>query len=283
MKKEQDFMPYIEIDGLKKYYEIYGEGETIVFLHHGFGCSKMWKEIYPSFLELGYRVVIYDRRGYGLSDPGSDFFTFYVSPSFRAQSVQELFRLRDALGLDIFHLVGQCEGGVVAIDYATACPTHVRSVTTSSTQCFSNVTMREFNAEKFQKSFRELDPQLQKKLFDWHGDQRAERFFEQFRTEGGAYGSDIFDLRPVLPYVHCPALVLFPDRSFLFEVEQGVNFYRHLKKGELAVLPRCGHNTYEQKPKEYVAIVSDFLRGTRGAANDQAQLMATCVAPGKSS
>ncbi len=274
-------MPYVEIDGLKRYYETQGQGETIVFLHHGFGCSKMWKEIYPSFLEMGYRVVMYDRRGYGLSEPGEDFFSFYLSPSFRAESVRELFRIRELLVLDTFHLVGQCEGGVVAIDYATACPTHVKSVVTSSTQCFSPVTMREFNREKFQKSFRELESQLQAKLLDWHGRDRAEAFFEQFRTEGGAYGSDIFDLRPILPYVQCPALVLFPDRSFLFEVEQGVHFYRHLKKGELAVLPRCGHNTYEQKPKEYIAIVSDFLRRTREAANDQAQLMATCVASGK--
>lgn len=273
-------MPYLELDGLKRYYEIHGEGETVVFLHHGFGCSKMWKDIYPEFVEMGYRVLIYDRRGYGLSDPGDDFLSFYTSPSFRAQSVQELFRLKGMLGLDSFYLVGQCEGGVVAVDYAAACPNHVRAVVTSSTQCFSKVTMRDFNREKFQKSFRELDLQLQAKLLDWHGRGRAEAFFEQFRKEGGAYGSEFFDIRPLLPYVQCPALVLFPDRSFLFEVEQGVHFYRHLKKGELAVLPRCGHNTYEQKPREYISIVSDFLWRNREAADDQAQLMATCVASG---
>jgi len=67
------------------------------------------------------------------------------------------------------------------------------------------------------------------------------------------------DLRPHLPSVTCPTLVLYPDRSILFEVEQAVAFYRHLPRGELAVLPRCGHNTYEDRPGEYIRHVLDFL------------------------
>jgi pimeloyl-ACP methyl ester carboxylesterase len=30
--------------------------------------------------------------------------------------------------------------------------------------------------------------------------------------------------------------------------------------GELAVLPKCGHNTYEQQPEEYVRHISLFLK-----------------------
>jgi pimeloyl-ACP methyl ester carboxylesterase len=54
--------------------------------------------------------------------------------------------------------------------------------------------------------------------------------------------------------------VLYPDRSFLFDVEQGVAFFRHLVSGELAVLPKCGHNTYEYRPNEYVRQVLAFLK-----------------------
>jgi pimeloyl-ACP methyl ester carboxylesterase len=60
--------------------------------------------------------------------------------------------------------------------------------------------------------------------------------------------------------VSCPALVLYPDRSFLFDVEQGVTLYRHLPKGELAILPNCGHNTYEEQPEEYIRIILSFLK-----------------------
>jgi len=60
-------MPFETIQGMKIYYEVHGEGDTMVLLHHGFGCTKMWKDIYPSLVAAGYRVVMYDRRGYGRS------------------------------------------------------------------------------------------------------------------------------------------------------------------------------------------------------------------------
>lgn len=272
-------MPYcVTKDGLKRYYEIHGEGETIVLLHHGFGCTRMWKEIYPALVAQGYRVVMYDRRGYGRSDKGTAFFTFYVSDGFREEGVNELEHLRQALGIDSFHAVGHCEGGVVAVDYAAAHPECVKSLVISSTQCFSPVSMPILNREKLTKSFQELDNDLRAKLLEWHGEDHAGPFYEQFRQEGGSYGTGFFDLRPTLPKIRCPALVLYPDRSFLFEVEQGVHLYRHLPQGELEVIPRCGHNTYEQRPGEYVSALLAFIKRVEKGRNDLASLMATCLA-----
>jgi len=239
----------------------------------------MWKDIYPALVMQGYRVVMYDRRGFGRSDRGEAFFRFYVSDAFRDQGVDELEQVRAALDLEAFHAVGQCEGGVVAADYASAHPNRVRSLTTSSTQCFSQVPMPQFNREKFPKSFQELDDELREKLLDWHGGTHAEPFYEQFRNEGGSYGTGFFDLRPTLSKILCPALVLFPDRSILFEVEQGVHFYRCLSQGELEVIPRCGHNTYEQRPGEYISALLAFLKRVEKGRNDLASLMATCLAP----
>ncbi len=118
--------------------------------------------------------------------------------------------------------------------------------------------MVEKNALDFPKPFRELEPELKAKLIEWHGE-AAESFFDQFRRFGGAYGTDVFDLRPILSLVRCPTLVLYPDRSSIFEVEQGVAMYRTLSKGELAVLPGCGHNTYQYRPDDYVRIALDFF------------------------
>jgi pimeloyl-ACP methyl ester carboxylesterase len=81
-----------------------------------------------------------------------------------------------------------------------------------------------------------------------------------FKYGGGAYGTGYFDLRPTLKKVLCPSLVIYPDRSSIFDVEQGVSFYKHLERGELAVLPSCGHNTYEYLPADYVRISLEFLK-----------------------
>ncbi len=272
-------MPFATIRGFRVYYEDHGEGETLVLLHHGFGCTRMWEEIYPPLLDRGYRVVMYDRRGFGRSERGEDFEAFYVDQGFRAAGVLELAGLRDFLGLKSFHLVGQCEGGVLAIDYALDYPEHVKSITISSTQCYSKVSMPEFNREKFPKTFREMDPDMRKKLNEWHGEEYAGPFFDLFRIRGGSYGTGFFDLRPLLPSVSCPGLVIYPDRSSLFDVEQGVAFYRLLPRGELAVFPKCGHNTYDQRPAEYVQAVLAFLDRHSGQdrASEPPRLDATCV------
>jgi pimeloyl-ACP methyl ester carboxylesterase len=253
-------VPFAEIQGLKIYYEDHGDGEAIVLLHHGFGCTRMWADIWPAFVEKGYRIIMYDRRGYGQSEKGPDFLSFYVSDNFRPASVQELDVIQSQLALDSFHLVGQCEGGVIAVDYAIAHPERVKTITMSSTQCYSTMTMAEFNVLKMPNPFCDLDQEIKTKLTQWHGVAHVEAFYEQFRTYGGAYGTGVFDLRGQLPSVSCPALVLYPDRSFLFPVEQGVAMYHALPKGELAILPDCGHNTYEEQPAAYSRIILNFLK-----------------------
>jgi pimeloyl-ACP methyl ester carboxylesterase len=258
-------MPFITVHGLKLCYEMQGEGETIVLLHHGFGCLKMWKEISPPLVQAGYRVLLYDRRGFGRSERPPDFMGFYVGDRFRRENVNDLEGLLAALGIGPCHLVGQCEGGVVAVEYAALHPEQVRSVVTSSTQCYSTVPMTELNRAKFTRSFDELDPQLRARYLDWHGEE-AKILFEQFRSFGGEYGTGFFDLRESLRAVTCPALVLYPDRSFLFDVEQGVAFYRHMPFGELMVLPNCGHNTYEERPGDYVRGVLDFQQRLKSPA-----------------
>jgi pimeloyl-ACP methyl ester carboxylesterase len=253
-------MPFVNINGLKIYYEIYGEGETLVFLHHGFGSTKIWENIYPGFLEKGYRVLMYDRRGYGRSETGHDFEEFYMSDRYCSESVDELDKLKETLNIDSFHIIGQCEGGVIGVEFAIKYPDQVKTMVISSTQCYSKVRMEELNRMLFPKTFDELEQEVKKKLINIHGEERAEPFYNLFRQYGGAYGRDVFDLRSRLRYVNCPTLILYPDRSMLFEVEQGIELYRHLKNGELAVLPKCGHNTYEEQPGEYLRIILNFLK-----------------------
>ncbi len=273
-------MPYAEIGRRRIYYEIHGEGPTVVLLHHGFAGMKMWQEIYPSFVEAGYRVLMYDRRGYGRSEPGADFGEFYLSETFCHENARDLEALSDRLHLHPFHMVGQCEGGVIGVEYAGMVPQHVSSLVIASTLCFSASTMTAFNALKFPKPFDDLEPDIREKLVHWHGKDHAASLYEMARTHGGAYGIGMFDLRPRLSVVACPALVLYPDRSALFEVEQAVAMYRHLPRGELAVLPRCGHNTYDQQPAEYIRHVLNFLnRVGSEEGRIRPDFSMTCLAP----
>ncbi len=270
-------MPFEKVNNFNIYYEVHGEGEAVIFMHHGFGCTGIWDSIYPAFTAQGYKVVMFDRRGYGRSERGDNFQQFYESDLYRPESVKELKILKDILGIGECHLVGQCEGGVVGIDYAIRYPREVKTLTTASTQCYSDVPMTELNAIKFEKRFAYLEDYIKAKMIKWHGE-AAEVNYNQFALYGGAYGKDYFDLRPILPLVACPSLTLYPDRSAIFDVEQAVAFYRHLKKGELAVFPKCGHNTYEQRPEDYIRTVLDFISRNTEEGDSKVLPAVTCLA-----
>jgi pimeloyl-ACP methyl ester carboxylesterase len=61
-------------------------------------------------------------------------------------------------------------------------------------------------------------------------------------------------------------------------VEQGVTFYRHLPRGELAVFPKCGHNTYDQRPEDYARTVLDFIMRHKDREDQQDSRPVTCLA-----
>ena len=212
----------------------------------------------------GFRVMLYDRRGFGRSDGGADFASHYVDEDFREHSVSAMAELVTLLGLDRFHIVGQCEGGVVGVDYAVRFPGQVRTLVTASTLCHSVISMQAFNRQKLPATFDNLAPALQKKYIRWHGADRGRIFYDICAQGGGCYGqTGFFDLRPAISQVTCPTLVMYPDRGYFFDVEQGVDFYRHSIKGELLVFPKCGHNIFEHYPQMYARQVVDFIRRQR--------------------
>jgi pimeloyl-ACP methyl ester carboxylesterase len=272
-------MPFETINNHKIYFEIHGETEeTVVLLHHGFGSTKIWKGIYPALVSNGFKVLMFDRRGFGRSEEGSDFQEFYENEiRYRTESVGELRQLISLFDIGPCHLLGQCEGGVVGVDYAVAYPEDVLSLTAASTQCYSEMPMIELNAKKLVATFYDLEPRLQLKMIEWHGE-NAQKRYDQFAKCGGAYGLGYFDLRPNLVHVRCPALVLYPDRSAIFEVEQAIGFYRSLPRGELAVFPKCGHNTYDQRAEDYTRTFIDFIKRIKKGTEPSQSPEVTCLA-----
>ena len=257
-------MTMAKINGLDTYYKIHGQGETIVLLHNGFSCTKMWDGIWPMLVAAGFRVLLYDRRGFGRSDGGADFSSYYVDEEHRNHCVSTMAELLVMLGIERFHIVGQCEGGVVGVDYAVRYPDQVATLVTASTLCHSLTTMEDFNHQKLPATFDRLGPDLQQKYIDWHGADRGRIFYDICAQGGGCYGHrGMFDLRPAIEQVTCPSLVMYPDRGYFFDVEQGVAFYRHLANGELLVFPKCGHNIFEHYPQMYARQVVDFIRRYR--------------------
>ncbi|MCK4975347.1 MAG: hypothetical protein KAS36_00265, partial [Anaerolineales bacterium] len=64
----------VNINGHGLYVEVYGPSgaPAVVLLHHGLGSLRSWKT-QISALAADYRLIIYDRWGYGKSDARSYF------------------------------------------------------------------------------------------------------------------------------------------------------------------------------------------------------------------
>src|SRR5947209_4619748 len=101
-------MPYVTVGkensgDIHLYYETHGTGKPVVMIH-GYPLSgRAWEKQLPPLLEAGYRVITYDRRGFGESSQawsGYDYDTF----------ADDLHKLVTKLELDDFVLVGHSMG-----------------------------------------------------------------------------------------------------------------------------------------------------------------------------
>src|SRR6266550_6523554 len=102
-------MPYVTVGkensgNIELYYEDHGSGQPVVLIH-GFPLSgRSWEKQVPALLQAGYRVITYDRRGFGDSSQpsfGYDYDTF----------AQDLHELITALDLHDIVLGGMSMGG----------------------------------------------------------------------------------------------------------------------------------------------------------------------------
>src|SRR5437764_13657475 len=94
---------YLELSGSKLYYEECGSGPPIVLLHDGLLHSVSWDEVWQP-LAKKYRVIRYDRRGYGQSDPATSSF----SP------MEDLTKLLRHLTIEQAFILGRSSGAAQA-------------------------------------------------------------------------------------------------------------------------------------------------------------------------
>lgn len=112
---------HVDAPGARLFYiDSGGAGPAVVLLHAGTGSARVWEHQWAPLAQAGYRVVAYDRRGYGRTT------TEPSSPAVAA--ADDLHALTATLRLDRFHLVGTAAGGIVAIDFALTYPDRLRSL-----------------------------------------------------------------------------------------------------------------------------------------------------------
>ncbi len=117
------FAGYADLPGVRLWYtDSGGGGVPLLLLHANTGNADSWQYNIPGFIEAGFRVVTFDRRGWGRSR---------ANPANGPQPgtiADDLHALVEDLKLDRFHLVGVAGGGFAAYDYVLWHPERLYSL-----------------------------------------------------------------------------------------------------------------------------------------------------------
>ena len=128
----------VEVDGHHVWYRRVGEGGVpLLVLHGGPGAGHDYLEPLEG-LAADREVVFYDQLGCGRSDKPDDTSLWKMG-----RFVHEVDTVREALGLEEVHLLGQSWGGWLAIEYMLTRPEGVAGLVLAST----SASIRQFVEE----------------------------------------------------------------------------------------------------------------------------------------
>lgn len=130
LPEQEGFVP---INGYRVWYRSVGggsdqEGFPLLVLHGGPGAPHDYLENLEALASETRRVIFYDQLGCGHSDQPDDPSLCQVS-----RFADEVGTIRQELGLDRVHILGQSWGGMLAIEYALRQPQGLVSLILANT------------------------------------------------------------------------------------------------------------------------------------------------------
>src|SRR5262249_11034614 len=102
---------FVVVEGGRLYYEVAGMGHPLVLVHADVADHRMWDDQFAVFAQR-YRVVRYDKRGFGQS----------TSQDVAFSPRQDIADLLKHLGVETSSVVGLSNGGQIAIDFTLERP-----------------------------------------------------------------------------------------------------------------------------------------------------------------
>lgn len=141
-------MPHVTRQGVKVYYESFGQGLPIVFLHPWTTNRYIWAN---QLFEFGrtHRCLVVDHRGHGLSDKPASGYAIQ-------EMAADVAAILDDAGIDRAVLVGNSIGGMIAMQTSLDTPERVIGNLILSSATNMAAGMDPAAAEAMQKDWRGL-------------------------------------------------------------------------------------------------------------------------------
>src|SRR6202453_3131962 len=253
---------YATVPGARIFYrDTGGSGAPVILLHAATGSSRVWDYQIPAFAAAGYRVIAFDRRGWGRTEINS------AEPQ-TASAADDLLGVLDQLHLDRVHVIGTAAGGFVALDFALSFPRRLRSLVIANSiggvqdadylELGRRIRPPEF--DKLPPDFRELGPSY--RAGNAAGTERWVLLEKMSRPPGPPAPPQ--PLRnhitfAILETIQAPTLLLTGDADLYAPPPILPLFAARIKGSEVAIVPEAGHSTYWEQPELFNRAVLNFL------------------------
>jgi pimeloyl-ACP methyl ester carboxylesterase len=242
------------INNHELYVELSGPaaGPAVVLLHHGLGSVRSWRSQVPTLAEAGYRVIAYDRWGYGGSDARSG-----LDVPWFENDRKDLQALLAGLGIARAALVGHSDGGTLALYHAVGQPRQVERLVLVAAHIYVEPKMQ-VGIDGVRRAYQR-DERFRESLGRVHGE-KAQAVFDHWYFGWRRPQHLSWDLRPLLANIRCPALVVqgFDDEHATPQHAQ--DLAAALPQAELWLEAGANHMLPQEQPDIFNRRLVEFLK-----------------------
>jgi 3-oxoadipate enol-lactonase len=264
-------MPHVERDGVRIFYETFGDGPPLVFLHPLSMNRYAWTHQVFAFAR-NHRVVVLDLRGHGLSDkPARGYAIREMALDVRA--------VLDHAEVEIAVLVGNSAGAMVAVQMALDAPERVGGMVLVS--CATHLApwvpaaVLEAYDARFEAAFdfmtqgatstetKRERPEVAAFLADVYrakGNFSREVFLSCIQDAGGVFRWNVTDR---LEHIRHPALVVAGQEDQTMPLDAVRGLAQRLPHGTFKVIRDVGHYYPLEHPGDFNDDLREFLAQLR--------------------
>jgi pimeloyl-ACP methyl ester carboxylesterase len=253
---------YVPVNGIKVYYEVYGEGKPIILLHGAYMTIDLnWGELIPE-LSKTRKVIALELQGHGHTP-------YSARQLSRTTLASDVEKVMDYLQIDSADIAGYSFGGQVAYQFAIQSPKRLRKLVIISSTYKSDGWMPEVTG-----AFKKLKPELfanspMKAAYDAVAPDKTKwiMFLEQMISlSGQSYNMGETNIAKITS----PVLLISGDNDGLDKIELVKTYqllggavcadFGAMPKSQLAIVPSQGHVSLMKQTQTIFGYLDSFLK-----------------------
>ncbi|MBN2108225.1 MAG: alpha/beta hydrolase [Deltaproteobacteria bacterium] len=270
----------IKANGILINYSSAGEGEPLILIHGACDNLTMWDSLVPAF-SARYRVITYDVRGHGETEPGVGMSTAAV--------FDDLSAFMQAIDMPRAYILGYSMGGLIAAHLAAAHPNMVKAlVLASSAAGFSSASVGEdFRAHMrnmiesgdidtlvriltercFRKGYQFINPPQFEYYLRVKMRTKPENLKGMMQSQPAPFDTAL------LRSICCPTLLVAGQFDMLAPLQLIRKAQQAIPGARLEVL-KTGHASMIEEAGQFTTVILNFLAGLSGNSQTDFEISA---------